>query len=78
MSTTLHDAFIRNLENQIEMAGITKSELARRMGCSRAFVSRLFGRKFVPGLEVIEKVARAIGVSAVSLLVEPAEQFAKN
>lgn len=73
MSTSLHDAFLCNLERHMAATAMTRTELARRMNVSKPYISNMLKGKFVPGLEVITKVAKAIGVPPVSLLVEPAE-----
>lgn len=76
MSTNLRDAFLCNVEHQMTVRGMSRKQLADKMGVTPSFVSQMFKKRWTPGLDVIEKVAKALGVSAVSLLVEPAENAA--
>lgn len=48
--------------------GLTQTELARRAGISRGYLSRLEIARQDPTLSVLEKLAKALGVKVARLL----------
>ncbi len=65
---------VRALDEQREAAGISKTELASRMGVSREVVSRLFsGSSGNPQLGTIVSAVMALGVS-LDVRIKPADE----
>lgn len=52
-------------------AGLSQSELARRIGTSQAAISKIESGRVIPGLLVIERIARATGTTIELKLGEP-------
>lgn len=68
MSTVICEDFRLNVIRLLEKQGITRSQLARRIGCSPSFVSQILNGDHEPGLRVVEKFAAALGVRPETLL----------
>lgn len=64
----LQDRFVANVLRLIEEQQISKSELARRMEVGPAYVGNYLGMHKSPGLDVVERFARALKVSPELLL----------
>lgn len=73
---TTHDLFIANLQRIMEATHITQAELARRMQCSRPYVSQIISQRTDPGLSVVDRVARALDVNPC-LLFEVSSEIQK-
>ncbi|MBI5627527.1 MAG: helix-turn-helix transcriptional regulator [Candidatus Rokubacteria bacterium] len=58
----------RNLKRLREARGLTQEVLARRAGCSLAYLSRLEGGRHEPTLTMLAKLAKALGVKVGRLL----------
>lgn len=56
------DEFIDQVQREIELQGVSLSELARRAGCGRPYLYRVLTRQQSPSLEWAEKVADALGL----------------
>lgn len=57
----LHEVFLMSLQNKIYEKGI--SESARILGCSPAYVSRVYNTKQNISLKTIEKMIQLLGQS---------------
>lgn len=55
------DAFLTQVEDLMAQQGITRADLARRLGCSGANVTRLFRRSSNPTVKTMIDVASAVG-----------------
>lgn len=64
-------AFTNDVARMMDEQGVSQSELARRLGVSRARVSQLMQHKSSPTLRTMVEVAAALGCD-VSLGVAPA------
>ncbi len=64
--------FGEEVGRMMEERGVTRAELARRLGSSPAYVTRLFRAMFNPTLLTLAKVAVALD-ARVSLHMHPAE-----
>ncbi|HDQ99126.1 MAG TPA: XRE family transcriptional regulator [candidate division WOR-3 bacterium] len=62
----------------MEERGINQAELARRLGVSRAYVTRLFHGTFNPTVETLAKVALALGARVELRLVSKDEGAPKG
>lgn len=65
----INDRFARRLRELREAQGLTQEHLAAAAGgMSRAFLGALERAEKVPGLETMDRLARALGVDVVDLL----------
>jgi transcriptional regulator with XRE-family HTH domain len=62
--------FGAELGKLMEQQGVSQAELARRIGCSRAYVTRVLRSNLNPTLETLTKLAIALG-ARVSLHLHP-------
>ena len=69
MSTELVTAFVENVLRLMDEYQWTQKDLSEQMEVTQSFVSQVLTGKRTPGLEVVEKFAVALDVSAVSLFV---------
>jgi transcriptional regulator with XRE-family HTH domain len=59
----------RVLKTQRERNDMTQTELARKVGVSQTYIAKLeAGEKKNPSLDVLKKLARALGVPVTELL----------
>jgi transcriptional regulator with XRE-family HTH domain len=68
-SVILQERFKQRVREAMAIEGITQSELARRMGVTRAMISQYLNKVQSPGLEVVEKFAIALKVDDPALLL---------
>ena len=68
MSKVITEDFKRNVNLMLSKRGVSRSELARRMGCTPQFIVKLLGPSYDPSLKVVEKVADALEVQVSTLL----------
>lgn len=71
----LRDRFVRKVNEARDVAGISKAELARRMGVSPQFVSQYLNEQnpTTPGLDIVERFAIALGLPDPSMLLDLSE-----
>ena len=55
-------------------AGLTQAELARRIGTTQAAISKMETGRTIPGLEVLDRLATALGRPITLTLGEPPER----
>jgi len=68
MEVVLETRFRKRLREAIDAAGINQSELARRMHVTPALVSQYLSGHRSPGLDVVEKFAKALELNPLMLL----------
>ena len=51
--------FAEELSRLMDERGLTKTDLATKLGCSRAYVTKVFNTTFNPTLETLAKIALA-------------------
>lgn len=66
----LQKHFLKNVVEILDERGWTRTVLAKRMGVDQPYISRYLNGKVCPGLDVIERFAKALGEDAVDLLRE--------
>lgn len=69
--------FRANVNEQLQRRGISRTELARRMGVKQPFISQLLNGQREPGLRVLERLAEALGVQP-SLLIRKKSKTAQS
>jgi transcriptional regulator with XRE-family HTH domain len=60
--------FRANVNELLLRRGISRTELARRMGVKQPFVSQLLNGQREPGLRVLERMAAALDVQPATLI----------
>ena len=73
----LRQAFAANLRRFRHAKGISQEDLAYEADVNRTYVSKLEKGVSYPGLEIIAKLADALGVEPAELLMRP-EKTAKG
>lgn len=58
------NSIIRALDEECDIAGVSKAEIARRIGRNSAVVRRLFTAEVNPELRLVTEVASALGVES--------------
>lgn len=67
-----------NLRKKRREAGLSQEELAHRAGIDRTYISSLERSVYNAGIDVVDRLARELGLAAADLLRRPAStQVAK-
>jgi transcriptional regulator with XRE-family HTH domain len=70
MTKPLHDVFLENVKLRMEELGINQSELADELRVTKSYISQLLAGRMTPGLDVVDRVAKALKISASAILQE--------
>lgn len=65
---TSRETFARNLKALRLARGFTQEELAHRAGVDRTYVSALERMVYAPSIDVLDRLAEAVGVEPWSLI----------
>ena len=65
---TLREVLAENLKRHRSLAGLSQEELAHRAEIDRTYVSSLERCQYAATVDIIEKLARELGVEAAELL----------
>ena len=68
---TLREVFAENLKRHRSASGLSQEELAHRAEIDRTYVSSLERCQYAATVDVIEKLARELGIDASELLRLP-------
>mgnify|MGYP003382750473 FL=1 len=68
---TLREVLAENLKRHRLATGLSQEELAHRADIDRTYVSSLERCQYSAPVDMIEKLARVLGVEAAELLVVP-------
>ena len=68
---TLREVLAENLKRHRLATGLSQEELAHRADIDRTYVSSLERCQYSATVDMIEKLARVLGVEAAKLLVVP-------
>lgn len=69
----LQERFQAKLRQALIANGWSQADLARRMGVSQPFVSQYTSGTRCPGLDVVERFAKALGLPDPGLLIDESE-----
>lgn len=69
----IRDVLALNLRRYRRQAGLSQEELSHRAGIDRTYISSLERSVYAAGIDVVDRLARALGVEAADLLVRPRE-----
>ena len=64
----IREVFARNLRHHRHAAGLSQEELAHRAEIDRTYISALERCVYAAGIDIVDRLARAIGVEAADLL----------
>ena len=64
--------FAANLRRHRHAAGLSQEELAHRAEIDRTYISSLERSVYAAGIDVVDRLARALGIEAADLLRRPA------
>ncbi|MBR0443670.1 MAG: helix-turn-helix transcriptional regulator [Clostridia bacterium] len=68
MEQNLKEVFIARLVEAMESAGVSQSELSRRIGCSREYVHYYVHGRMVPNFYRAYEISKALGVDLYWLM----------
>jgi transcriptional regulator with XRE-family HTH domain len=74
----LREIFAANLRRLRHGTGLSQEDLAYSADINRTYISKLEKGVSYPGLEVIEKLALALGVEPTALLEKPIKKPARK
>lgn len=67
----IREVLALNLRRLRQARGLSQEELAHRAGIDRTYVSSLERSVYAAGIDVVERIARVLGVEAADLLKRP-------
>ena len=67
-----------NLRNLRQAQGLSQEELAHRAEIDRTYISSLERSVYAAGIDVVERLARALGVEVADLLTPPTAPSGKK
>ncbi len=65
---TIRDILARNLRRYRQTAGLSQEELAHRADIDRTYISSIERCQYAASIDVVERLARELGVKAAALL----------
>jgi len=69
----IREILAQNLKRHRKAQGLSQEELAHRAGIDRTYVSSLERSVYAAGIDVVDSLAKALGVEAEDLLRRPAD-----
>lgn len=67
----IRDVLAHNLRTQRRAKGLSQEELAHRAGIDRTYISSLERSVYAAGIDVVDRLARELGLEASDLLKRP-------
>jgi transcriptional regulator with XRE-family HTH domain len=67
----IREVLALNLRRLRQARGLSQEELAHRAGIDRTYVSSLERSVYAAGIDVVDRIARVLGVEASDLLKRP-------
>jgi transcriptional regulator with XRE-family HTH domain len=67
----IREVFAANLRRHRQAAGLSQEELAHRASLDRTYISALERSLYSAGIDVVDRLARELGVEAADLLRRP-------
>lgn len=67
----IREVLAQNLRRYRREKGFSQEELAHRAGIDRTYVSSLERRVYAAGIDVLDRLAVALGIQAADLLMPP-------
>ncbi len=67
----IRDILAHNLKRLRAAQGLSQEELADRADIDRTYISSLERSVYAAGIDVVDRLAKALGVTSADLLAEP-------
>ena len=67
----IREVFAANLRRRRQAAGLSQEELAHRAALDRTYISSLERCVYAASIEVVDRLARELGIEAADLLQRP-------
>ncbi|RWH71773.1 MAG: XRE family transcriptional regulator [Mesorhizobium sp.] len=67
----IREILAHNLRTQRRARGLSQEELAHRAGIDRTYISSLERSVYAAGIDVVDSLAKVLGVEAADLLKKP-------
>lgn len=67
----IRDVLAANLRKHRKAAGLSQEELAHRASVDRTYISALERSVYAAGIDVVDRLAKELGVEAADLLRRP-------
>lgn len=67
----IREILAQNLKRYRTAQGLSQEELAHRAGIDRTYVSSLERRVYAAGIDVVDRLAKVLGLEAADLLRRP-------
>lgn len=74
----IRDVLAVNLRKQRKAVGLSQEELAHRAQVDRTYISALERSVYAAGIDVVDRLAKELGVEAADLLRYPAAQSGQH
>ncbi|MDR3473557.1 MAG: helix-turn-helix transcriptional regulator [Devosia sp.] len=74
----IREILAANLRRLRHARGLSQEELAHGAEIDRTYISALERGVYAAGIEVVDRLAKVLGVSAAELLEQPGEKSARN
>lgn len=69
----IREVLARNLRKHRQAQGLSQEELAHRADIDRTYISALERSVYAAGIDVVDRLARVLGMEAADLLKRPLE-----
>ena len=71
----IRDVLAANLRRLRKAAGLSQEELAHRAQIDRTYISALERSVYAAGIDVVDRIAKELGVEAADLLRAPSKRL---
>jgi transcriptional regulator with XRE-family HTH domain len=68
---SIRDVLAKNVRKYRQAAGLSQEELAHRAEIDRTYISSIERSVYAATIDVVDRLAKALGVEAADLLVRP-------
>jgi len=68
---SIRDVLARNIRQYRKAAGLSQEELAHRAEIDRTYISAIERSVYSATIDVVDRLAKALGIEAADLLVRP-------
>jgi transcriptional regulator with XRE-family HTH domain len=75
---SIRDVFAKNVRKYRQAAGLSQEELAHRAEIDRTYISSIERSVYAATIDVVDRLAKALGVEASDLLVRPRRRSASK
>ncbi|UVF20553.1 helix-turn-helix domain-containing protein [Microvirga terrae] len=75
---SIRDVLAKNVRKYRQAAGLSQEELAHRAEIDRTYISSIERSVYAATIDVVDRLAKALGVEASDLLVRPRRRSASK